>query len=334
MHSSSCASAASRVLISSWPPSAAFSWSSATTLNMSVVASVSTLRAASWAIGSRWWRRANSSGTRCNASGSATTWVRSIPWLPSALASWSRSTASVMKPSATSWRPIGRPVAFCSLRPMRSWSTVMSPWVTRVSPMRSFLRLSMAPGSSAGRLQLLHPRFGLGAVESVCATACKRFLVVREGGGNLTQLIEADRQVEGVVGIVGSAAIGLEVGGLGVVPACLASVEIAEGLVELRAGVAFDQRLQAAFGSRVVRVAEEVEQGALGHDIARIEIKHFAIETLRIGVAMLHTRNRCQAKQRIHIAPACGGQGVEPLRLGQRSALIGSISLRQHGGLR
>src|SRR3569623_2101846 len=276
MHSSSCASAASRVSISICPPSEAFNWSSATTLNMSVVASVSTLRAASWASGIRWWRRANSSGSSCSASGSATTWVRSMPWLPSALASWSRSTASVMNPSATSWRPIGRPVAFCSFRPMRNWSRVISPWVTRVSPMRSFLRRSMA--ALPDRFQLLHARFGLGAVVAVHAAVCEGYLVIRQRAWILLQLVEADGLIEGVIGVVGSTPIGLEVGGLGVVPAPLPGVEIAECLVELRAGRAFAQHFQPAFGHQAVGVAQQVELGTLGGCFVGIDLEHFAMQ--------------------------------------------------------
>src|SRR5574340_764604 len=317
MHSSNCASAASRVSISSAPPSAAFSWSSATTLNMSVVASVSTLRAASWAIGNRWWRRANSSGTSCSASGSATTWVRSMPWLPSALASWSRSTASVMKPSATSWRPIGRPVVFCSFNPMRNWSRVINPWVTRVSPMRSFLRRSMA--ALPNRLQLLNARFGLDPVVSVHAVSGERFFVIGQRARVLLQLVEADRQVEGVIGIVRCAPVGLEIGGLGVVPASLLGVEIAERLVELRAGAAFDQHFQPAFGGLAVGIAQQVEQGALGGCIAGVEIEHLAIQALRIGVTVLRAGNRRQPQQRIHRAPVGSGLGIKLLRLGQRA---------------
>ena len=60
-----------------------------------------------------------------------------------AFASWSRNTASVMKPSATSWRPIGKPVLVCSFSPIRNWSTVISPCEVRLSPMRSFFRRSI-----------------------------------------------------------------------------------------------------------------------------------------------------------------------------------------------
>src|SRR5512143_2748412 len=179
-----------------------------------------------------------------------------MPWLPSAFASWSRSTASVMKPRATSWRPIGSPVVFCSFSPMRNWSRVIRPCVTRVSPMRSFLRRSMGPLSN--RLQLLHACFGLGAVVTVRAAAGERFLVIRERTRVLLQLVEADCQVEGIIGIVGRAPISLEVGCLGVVPAPLPGVQVAECLVELGAGGAFDQGFQAAFGGLAVGAAEQV----------------------------------------------------------------------------
>src|SRR3569623_3072177 len=217
-----------------------------------------------------------------------------MPWLPSALASWSRSTASVMNPSATSWRPIGRPVAFCSFRPMRNWSRVISPWVTRVSPMRSFLRRSMA--TLPNRFQLLHARFGLGSVVTVLAIAGERFLVIHQRAGILMQLVEADGQVEGVIGVVWRALIGLEIGGLGVVPAPLLGVEIAERLVELRAGRAFDQLFQPAFGDLAVGIVQQVEQGALGDCIAGIDLEYFAIQAPGIRIAVLRTGDGCESQ--------------------------------------
>ena len=143
MESSSWASPASTVLISTFCPSIARSWSIATTLKISVVATVSAR-----SFGVERDRQQRGGGARIPAERASAhrrrrppATGRSLSW-PMVRAMMSRMAASVTKPRRTSRRPIGVVGPFCSASAMRSWSVVISPCWTSSSPSRSFFRCS------------------------------------------------------------------------------------------------------------------------------------------------------------------------------------------------
>ena len=126
-------------------------WSIATTLKISVVATVSTCSAGSKAIGSTRLRRAKSCVTSLSASGSATTCARSLDSWPMVRAMMSRMSFPC-RPAAPA-APMG--TLLCAAR-RRDGELIGGHPADRSSPRRSFFLFSPLPGL-AGPLGTILP---------------------------------------------------------------------------------------------------------------------------------------------------------------------------------
>jgi len=131
--SSSCASPAQQVSISSWPPSAAFSWSSATTLTMSV----------SPASARSWPHRARSAavmaagevlGHQLQRFGVGHHLGEVDALAAERVGDWSRSNRLGDETQATSWRPSAGAGRLLLLEADAQLVEVIRPCETRVSP--------------------------------------------------------------------------------------------------------------------------------------------------------------------------------------------------------
>src|SRR6185503_2621899 len=185
-------------------------------------------------------------------SGSATTWARSMASWPMVRAMMSRMALSVTKPSRTSRRPIGILLWRCSASAMESWSVVISPCWTSSSPNRSFLRCSAigkAGKTSSGRLFYLRGEvadalLGLRDVEVGAAFGGRQLQgapVVAEREILLADVLQADREVVGVIGVGRVEVVGLEIGLLRRRPIRPVGVEVAQDEVQVGRGLQRNQ---------------------------------------------------------------------------------------------
>src|SRR5687768_3679962 len=227
-----------------------------------------------------------SRGTIFSAVGSTMMRARSTDCMPSFSESASRSVASETKPSCTSRRPTGTCDLVCSSSAMRSWSSVRMPWSMRIWPM---WRLACGfVGEFIADLLVAELRGAAarsGDIEARAALLRQRdgALVVLERQALLAQVVEADGEVVGEVGVVRVGGEGLEVLLLRLGPAALLRELVAEGEVEhVRRRVCGQHGLHAAFGRyRVDARAAQRDQPGLRMRIARIGLQQPQVGRLR-----------------------------------------------------
>src|SRR5262249_23551513 len=128
-----------------------------------------------------------------------------------------------------------------------------------------------------------------------------------EGQLGLTDVLEADSEVVGVIGVGALEMMGLKVGELGGGPLALVGVEIAEREIEVRRGVARDQLLQPRLCSRRIGAAEQRDQPALRQRMARLQFQDLQIESRRLAGIALPYRDRGETEEGIRI-PGLGGE--------------------------
>src|SRR5471032_1478018 len=176
----------------------------------------------------------------------------------------SRTVASVTKPSVMSSLPSGSLLRFCSISAMRSWSSLMTPfWIS------SLPRGSL--GCSAMTLNARPPGPGPGprlarrvAVEigGAVLRQRQRLLVIADRQLGLVQTVQADGQVEGVIGVARRGRVGAEVALLGVRPAALVGVQIAEREMQrARFGILPQHRLQALLALARIALVQADQAG-------------------------------------------------------------------------
>jgi len=108
-------------------------------------------------------------------------------------------------------------------------------------------------------------------------------LAVMVGGRfALAQLVEADGQVEAVIGVAAVQATGLEVGGLSLMPAALPGEQIAQGKVEGRGvGLFLQQGFQAAFRAFWITAGAETKVTGQGAGIFGVGSQGCLVELQR-----------------------------------------------------
>jgi hypothetical protein len=129
--------------------------------------------------------------------------------------------------------------------------------------------------------------------------------VVLQGLARLAQVIEADGQVEGVVSVAAVRAVGAEVGLLGLGPAPLGGVEVAEGEVQVRRIRVLGQRLlQAglALGRGDTSAGTEVGDGGRRHPVLGVLDQHPAVDRLRLLALAEGRGDGAEAEQGVTVA--------------------------------
>src|SRR6185295_10446195 len=264
-----------------------------------------------------------SRGSALSAEGSTMMCARSTDCMPSFSDSASRSVASDTNPSCTSRRPTGTCDLVCSSSAILSWSSVRMPWSIRIWPMwrlawglagafilncRSLPLVAELGGADAGG----------GDIEAGRALLRERdgpaVVIQRELG--LAQVIEADRQIEREVGVVGLRGKRLEVLLLCFGPAALLRELVAEGEMQhVGARIGGEEVAHAALGGERVEAARaQGEEAGL-----RVRIVGVGGEQAQIG------RFRRLVSLRAHVERRKPQQGVAVARIvAQRFLVVGA----------
>src|SRR5258706_461795 len=227
-------SPASRISSENSPRSCARTWSRATMLFVSAIATMSLRASRSSATGKTVCRLENSRGTSFSAIESTTIWVGSTLC--------GRSSSKGL---------------FAQLLNAQ-------PRVSGVEARRALV------GQSKGALVKLKRQF------------------------SLVQLIEADGEIEGVVGILRIDRVGFEIRRLRFGPARLLRILVAEGeMQKRRLRLGCDEALQAAFRSHGVELAAQGDEARHCVAVARIDFEQLEVTRLgRAELAVAHVDGR------------------------------------------
>ena len=172
------------------------------------------------------------------------------------------------------------------------------------------------------------------------AASCDRAPVEAERELGLAHVLEADREVVGVVGIGRLEVMGLEIGLLRRRPLRLVGVQVAQREVKVGRGLARDQLLQPRFGGERVGATEQCDQPALRQRVARIELQDLQVAPRRLLALALPRRDRRQPEQRVDAlrlgAEQLARRGAAPgraVRIAARRRPRGSSGLRTGSAL-
>ena len=109
----------------------------------------------------------------------------------------------------------------------------------------------------------------------------KGLAVVGERELRLAQVLQTDREVVGVVRVVGLQLVGLVVGLLGLRPLRHASVQVAQCEVQVGRRLARNQLLESRLGHLRIGLTQQRDQTGLCGGVARVELQHAAVAGAR-----------------------------------------------------